>query len=138
MKKVCIIFVVIVLFLSIFLAGCEEKATDVGNGFENILFESNVAKLAHGKVTFVKDNNVIIRTEVEFLLKNIVDRVVNLRIIAEFYDNDNNLLYISEPHTIENMPIDYQESEILASNIIKYSGDFASIVDYVKLIVTEQ
>jgi len=138
MKKGCIIFVGIVLFLSIFLAGCEEKATNVEDGFENIEFESNVTKLVYCKLNFVTDNNVIIRAEVEYLLKNIVDRVLNLRIIAEFYDDDNNLLYISEPHTLENMPIGYQESEILASNIIKYNGDFAGIVDYVKLVVNER
>ena len=136
MKKGCLIFVTIILI--VFLTGCFESSTEVEEDDNNIQFESDVVDLIYTKLNFVKDNNIIIRTEIEFLLKNIAGRVLNLRIIGEFYDKDNNLLYSDNTHTMDYMPVDYEETELLAANIISYSGEDASLVDHVKLTVIER
>jgi hypothetical protein len=137
-KKGCLVIITII-FLPVFFAGCvEDTSTDVENNFDNIEFESEVTELIYGRLNYVKDNNIVIRTELEYLLKNIAGKVLNLKIVAEFYDSDNNLLYTAPQHTIDNMPVNYQETDILASNILSYDGEFTDIVDHVKLVVTER
>ena len=133
-KKGCILFILL-LFLLVFLSGCQEqKSINVNEGFENIELESDLVKLVYGNFSIVKDKNVIIRAEVEYLLKNIAGRDVRLNVTVDFYDKENNLLFKS-PYKEIDLPKDYEEQIV---NTAVYDGDFVSEVEHAKIIVEER
>lgn len=133
-KKGCILFILL-LFLLVFLSGCQEqKSINVDEGFENIELESDLVKLVYGNFSIVKDKNVIIRAEVEYLLKNIAGRDVRLNVAVDFYDKENNLLFKS-PYKEIDLPKDYEEQIV---NTAVYDGDFVSEVEHAKIIVEER
>ena len=133
-KKGCILFILL-LFLLVFLSGCQEqKSINVDEDFENIELESDLVKLVYGNFSIVKDKNVIIRAEVEYLLKNIAGRDVRLNVAVDFYDKENNLLFKS-PYKEIDLPKDYEEQIV---NTAVYDGDFVSEVEHAKIIVEER
>jgi len=133
-KKGCILFILL-LFLLVFLSGCQEqKSINVNEDFENIELESDLVKLVYGNFSIVKDKNVIIRAEVEYLLKNIAGRDVRLNVAVDFYDKENNLLFKS-PYKEIDLPKDYEEQIV---NTAVYDGDFVSEVEHAKIIVEER
>jgi len=133
-KKGCILFILL-LFLLVFLSGCQEqKSINVNEDFENIELESDLVKLVYGNFSIVKDKNVIIRAEVEYLLKNIAGRDVRLNVTVDFYDKENNLLFKS-PYKEIDLPKDYEEQIV---NTAVYDGDFVSEVEHAKIIVEER
>ena len=133
-KKGCIISILLLVLL-VFLSGCQEqKSINVDEGFENIELESDLVKLVYGNFSIVKDKNVIIRAEVEYLLKNIAGRDVRLNVAVDFYDKENNLLFKS-PYKEIDLPKDYEEQIV---NTAVYDGDFVSEVEHAKIIVEER
>jgi len=132
-KKGCIISILLLVLL-VFLSGCQEqKSINVNEDFENIELESDLVKLVYGNFSIVKDKNVIIRAEVEYLLKNIAGRDVRLNVAVDFYDKENNLLFKS-PYKEIDLLKDYEEQIV---NTAVYDGDFVSEVEHVKIIVEE-
>ena len=132
-KKGCLIFTTIAL--AVFLTGClEQSATDADNDSQNVILESNIVELAYAKLNPVKENNVVKRVEVEYRLKNIVDRRLYLNVYVQFYDDEGNLITTSGVKNI-NLPPNYEES---LSNIVSYDGEFTSQVDYARLLIEER
>jgi len=122
------------MFLLVFLSGCQEqKSTEVNENFENIELESDLVKLAYGNFSIIKDKNVVMRAEVEYLLKNIAGRDIRLKVTVEFYDKEDNLLFRS-PYKEIDLPADYEEKLV---NTATYDGDFVSEVDHVKIVAEE-
>jgi len=135
--KKLVIIALIFLLIGIF-SGCQKReATDVNTIPENIEFESDLLELTYANIVFHRDGDVVLRTEVQYLFKNIAKRVLNITVIAEFYDKNDKLLFTGGPKFLEYLPIDYVETEVFPPNTITYTGIDAKDVDHVKIIVTE-
>jgi hypothetical protein len=137
MKKIFWPTGIIVILLTCLLSGCQEQEATSTNNFENIEFESDVFELINGSLDFVELNNVIIRAEAKYMFKNIADRnVYGVKVIAEFYDKDNNLIYTGGPKNFS-LPIGYTETGLSPANVISYTGDRVKEVDYVRILAFE-
>ncbi len=138
MRKINWILIISIMLSIGFLSGCQEQATTTDDNISNkIQLESEVVRLVHAKLIPKTDNSKLISMGVEYLFKNIAGRTVNIEVTAEFYDQENKLLYTSEPRQIENLPKDYVEQNIAPTNIISYSGEEINTVDHVKIIAEE-
>ncbi|MBN2602508.1 MAG: hypothetical protein JXA91_00045 [Candidatus Thermoplasmatota archaeon] len=142
-KLVVIICLVSVSFL---LTGCVTQNSGTAEPFKNISLESNVVELAYANITthWNKDFDeedlpilVVKKVDVNYLFHNIAGRIVNVSVTVEYYDENNNLLHIGGPKTINNLPKDYIEKNIAAPNTISYDGIHVADVDHVKIMAVE-
>jgi hypothetical protein len=131
--------IVFVISLVLLLCGCQEKTkTDKSNIDENIELESDVVELVYADLIQNKDNGEVISVDVEYLFRNIAGRTINFNVTAEFYDEDNNRLYIGGPKIFKGIIENYTETVVLeGTNIISYNDVNASKVDHVKIIARE-
>jgi len=128
----------IFLLIGVF-SGCQEQeAADIDTIPANIQLDSELVKLVNGSIKYITDGPRVLRTEVEYLFKNIAGKILSIEVTAEFYDKNDMLLYTGGPKYIENMPIDYIETEVFPPNTITYTGIDAGNVDHVKIIVIER
>lgn len=128
------------------LMGCTSIDPNTEDNFENISLESSVVELANASLIIHEDKDytedlepimVIQKVDVEYLFKNIAGRTINVTVNVEFYDIDNNLLYVGGPKIIHNLLKDYTERTKTEANIISYSGSKVADVDHAKIIVVE-
>jgi len=128
------------------LMGCTSVDPNAEGNFENISLESSVVELANASLIIHEDKDytedlepimVIQKVDVEYLFKNIAGRIINVTVNVEFYDIDNNLLYVGGPKIIHNLLKDYTERTKTEANIISYSGSNVADVDHVKIVVVE-
>ena len=128
------------------LMGCTSIDPNTEDNFENISLESSVVELANASLIIHEDKDytedlepimVIQKVDVEYLFKNIAGRTINVTVNVEFYDIDNNLLYVGGPKIIHNLLKDYTERTKTEANIISYSGSNVADVDHAKIIVVE-
>jgi hypothetical protein len=127
----------VILLVTISLSGCQDNSSNNGSSFEGITLESDVVELAQASKEFIKDNNEIIRVEVQYLFHNIAGRDVDFNVIAEFYDKNNNLLNTSYPPKKFIFLKDYTETGIGPANIISYDGEDCKQVDHIILKANE-
>ena len=138
MKKINWVLVCIVILFVGFLSGCQEASTTTENNISNkIELESDVVELAYANINQHTDGTKTVQVDVEYLFKNIADRVVSIEITVEFYDENNNLIYTGGPKHMTNLPVGYVETNILPINTIVYSGEDAYKIDHIKIIVEE-
>ena len=138
MKKINWILVCVVILFVGFLSGCQEQSTTTENNISNkIELESDVVGLTYANINQHTAGSQTVQVDVEYLLKNIADRIINIEITAEFYDENNNLIYTGGPKYMTNLPVGYAETNILPVNIISYSGEDAYKIDHIKIIVEE-
>ena len=131
------LFGVFFITLLICFSGCEEQgSTNAQNNYEEIVLESSVVELVNASLKLIKDQDDILRAEVQYLFHNIAGRDVQVKVKVEFYDENNNLLAVEGTKTI-NMPSDYSEQGISPANIITYYGENVKQVDHVKIIAEE-
>jgi len=90
--------------------------------------------LKESNLIFHKDDNKIIRVEVNYLFRNLLNEQVELEITVEFYDKNDNLLHTGGPKYIDLPPL-YSEANILPANSIDYLGENVELVDYVEIVV---
>lgn len=131
MKRYVWIIFNLALLITIGLSGCQENNTNNGQSFEGITIESSIVELAYASKEFIKDNNEIIRVEVEYLFHNIAGRDIDFNVFAEFYDKDDNLLNTSYPPKKFIFLEDYTETGIGPANIITYDGENCKQVDHI-------
>jgi hypothetical protein len=92
------------------LSGCQESQIEAGK-FRGITLESDVVELVNASLDINYDEGEIKNVEVKYLFHNILDRTINtLKITAEFYDKNDNLITIGGPKFINNLPANYVES----------------------------
>ena len=138
MKKSLLVIGAIIFLMTTFLSGCQEQeATKVENNFEGIIFESDVFELVYASLDFFKEQNIIIRAEVTYLFRNIAGRDVDANVLVKLYDKNDNLLHEETPKTFSLLK-DYVEQGIGPANVVKYSGEKVSEVDYAKIIAIEK
>ena len=138
MKKIKCVIIVILLLSIVFLAGCEEQGTTTESNISNkIELQSDLVKLVYAKLVPKTENEEIKNMNVEYLFKNIAGRTVSLKVNAEFYDEENNLIYTSPSKPFVNILKDYVETEISPFNIISYDGENTNKIDHVKIIAEE-
>jgi hypothetical protein len=137
MNKKKIIITIIVLFSIVFLSGCQEEENV--NAFpENISLESDIIELVYAELVEHLESGNVKQVDVQYLLKNAVDRTISFNLIADFYDEENNLLY-SGQRSFENIFEGYTETVISPlTNVISYSDVNASKVDRVTLRTEER
>lgn len=135
-KKWLIILVIIILIC--FFAGCEESETVTVDGVsDNIKLDSSVVELVKSDLNKITEGEKVLRVEAKFLFRNIADRAININIQAEFFDENNNLLYTGGPNKIESIPAGWSETDYSPMNIITYNGLDAVKVDNARLTVWE-
>jgi len=138
MKKINWILVCVVILFVGFLSGCQEPSTTTENNISNkIELESDVVELAYANINQHNEGTKTVQVAVEYLFKNVADRIISIEITAEFYDENNNLIYTGGPKYMTNLPVGYAETNILPVNIISYSGEGAYKIDHIKIIVEE-
>jgi len=100
--------------------------------------ESDVVELVYSEVNYNKDDyGVILGIEVQYRFRNIADRTIDINVYAEFYDKDDNLLTREGPKEIT-IPEGWTEQGTSPANIISYSGEKSSSVDYIEIVVEEK
>jgi len=138
MKKINWILVCVVILFVGFLSGCQEPSTTTENNISNkIDLESDVVELAYANINQHIEGTKTVQVDVEYLFKNVADRIISIEITAEFYDENNNLIYTGGPKYMTNLPVGYVETNILPVNIMSYSGEDAYKVDHIKIVVEE-
>ena len=85
-------------------------------------------------IIFHKDKDKIVRVEVNYLFRNLLNEQVELEITVEFYDKNDNLLHTGGPKYIDLPPL-YSEVNILPANSIDYLGEYVELVDHVVIVV---
>ena len=135
MKKYLWFIVTIIILVVSISIGCFEKAVKVEDS-DNIIFESEVVKLYNSSLNFIENEGEIVRVEVEYLFINIAPRDITIRVTAEFYDKNDNLLGIG-PKRVLDLLRGYQEMGVSPANIITYDKENAEDVSYVKLTAVE-
>lgn len=138
MKKITCLLIIAIVISVVFLSGCEQKGTEVERP-KLITLDSKVVTLVYSSLNFSKDGSgKVIRADVEYLFKNIANKVITIEVFAKFYDKNNNLLATGGPKEIGPLPVGYTEQNILGANTISYSGEDAFKVDHVTLVVKEK
>jgi hypothetical protein len=79
----------------------------------------------------------ILGVELQYLFKNIAKRAIDINVYAEFYDKDDNLLAKEGPKEIT-IPKGWTEQGLSPANIITYTGEMSTYIDYVEIIVEER
>jgi uncharacterized protein YcfL len=134
MKKQLILIICLILLLTTFLNGCQETESIKTNDEQKIFFESSVVELKESDIIFHKDDDKIVRVEVNYLFRNLLNEQVELEITVEFYDKNDNLLHTGGPKYIELIPL-WSEVTILPANSIDYKDDEnVEFVDYVVIV----
>ena len=134
MRKSLILIICLILIITTFLNGCQESESVKTNEKKEIFFESSIVELKDSDIIFHKDEGIIIRVEVFYLFKNLLNEQVDLKIIVEFYDKDDNLLHIGGPKYIDLPPL-YSEVNISPANSIEFLGENVEFVDHVAIVV---
>lgn len=139
MNKIIYFLGISIILISTFLSGCQQQGTSSENNLDkNILFDSDIAELVYSKINFNKDDTgIILSIEVEYRFRNVVNRNIDIYVFAEFYDKDGGLLTKEGPKEIY-IPKGWTEQGVSPANIIRYSGEKSSQVDFVKIVVEEK
>ena len=136
MKKYLWLLITLIIMITTIFIGCFDSGVTTDRNLNNLIFESDVVALKNYSVNIIQDEEEIIRVDVEFLFSNIVPRDIKVKVTAEFYDKNNNLLGIGPRREIELLR-GYTETTIFPANIISYDKEDAAKVDYVKLTAVE-
>ena len=139
MKKTGSLLIAFVLILSVLLSGCQDKeSTDNILNFENVELESDLVELAYGNFTINRDGDLVIGAQVEYRLRNLMESDQFLNSTAEFYDTSDILLYTAPTKAIDLKSKGSPGDEDATEHEATYSGENASQVSYVKIIVEER
>jgi len=132
---------VFVISLALLLCGCQEKTDTENNNLDkNVELESYIVELVYANLSTQIDNGNVIRVDVEYLFKNIAGRTINFNVSAEFYDQEDNLIYKSNPDDKEFKGFGENTTEAAVSplwNVISYTGIGVDKIDHVKIVVSE-
>lgn len=131
------LIILIILLLTILTSGCQEEKTENNIIPDNIKLESDVVDLIFADFIEHKDREKTNRIEVQFLFKNIVNRIIDIKVYVEFYDKEDNLLNTSYSKEGTYPPGYYDEILNPLWSTILYDGDDADKVEYVKIVVKE-
>jgi hypothetical protein len=137
MRKKIWMFGILIIFGISFLSGCQQEGTITEDTLNNILLDSDIVELVYSSINYKKnDDGIITSAEVQYQFRNIADRNIKINVFAEFYDEDDNFITREGPKEIS-IPKGWTEQGLSPANIIKYSGEKSSNIDYVKIIVEE-
>lgn len=126
---------IVMIILASILTGClEQTATNTGSTFENIEMSSDIVKLVYAKFNKTEIRGNVVRVNVEYRLKNLLNRTVHLIVFVQFYNRDGKLLAISDTKSIDLLP-NYEEK---IANVASYDGEFAPDIEYARIIVEER
>jgi len=138
MKKIPCLLVITIIITIAFLSGCEQKGAEVGNNAKLITLDSTVVELVYSSLNFTKDGSgKVIRADVEYLFKNLVDRFITVKVFVNFYDRNNNLLATGGPKYIQLRERPWTDTGIAPANIITYDGEDAAKVDHATIVANE-
>jgi hypothetical protein len=136
-KYPCLIGISLIL-ISIFLSGCQQQGASTDETLDNIFLDSDIVELVYSKMNFNKnEKDVILGIEVQYKFRNIANRNIDINVFAEFYDKEDNLLSREGPKEIS-ISKGWTEQGISPANIINFSGENSSKVEYVKIVVEEK
>ena len=137
MNKNLLLLGVLTILVITFLSGCQQEGTAIDDNLDNISLESDIVELVYSTLNFKKDDDGnFLSVEVQYRFRNIAERNIDFKVFAEFYDKEDNMLAREGPKEIS-LPEGWTEIGVSTANIINFSGEEASRVDYV-IIVTEE
>ena len=121
--------VISLLFISLIaISGCEEEA--ITTDF-SVVLESDVVELVNASSVKQKDRDgIYYEAKLTWLFHNIADRMIDVGIDFQFYDEYDKLIY-QESKTIAQMPANYTERFSPVYNSIKLTGTEAQLADHV-------
>ena len=138
MKKIVLIGMIILLYLSVMLSGCQDtNSVKTKQIPENVYLDSTIVEFAN--VTFdnkINNSGGIESVTVGWLFHNIAGRTIDAKIDVKFYD-ENNLLLYNTTKIFSNFLTGYTEQLYNEANKVTYDGDDAASVKYVIISVTE-
>ena len=147
MKKNIILSSLIIVIITLTICGCnEQESVKTEENKNKVTLISDLVELAESNFEIIKEQQynedcecfqeVVKGAEVTYLLHNRLDRYIRVRIEAEFYDNDNNIIATGGPKWISLIE-DHTEVGIFEPNTIRYSGSDAEKITHVILIAEE-
>ena len=138
MKKSILLIGIIILLIINLLSGCQQEGTSSDEHVNNIYLNSDIVKFVYSKINYNKDEKgEILGVELQYRFKNIANRAIDINVFAEFYDKDDNLLAREGPKEIT-IPKGWTEQGISPANIITYTGEMSTSIDYVEIVVEEK
>lgn len=92
MKKKLILVIVGIIIITAFLSGCI-TSTEVEDKNEKVFFTSDVTSLTNYTLSFTENNDgQIVKATVDGRVENKINRLINVKIVVEFYDNEDNYI----------------------------------------------
>ncbi len=150
MKKYIVLILVAILTTTILLSGCQEeqKAATSSEKKGEIVLNSDVVELVDSEFQINKKTvideltderiQIVQNIEVNYLLKNIVDRDIKVSVEAEFYDSEEELVGIVQGAREINLPKGYTEKATnTPTNTIIYDGKNRDDIVKAVIIVNE-
>ncbi len=128
-----------ILVLSVgFLSGCQQTATE-SEISDNVTLISDIVELVNASMEKKMDPyGIDHRVTVTFLFHNIAGRTIPLlKTTARFYDDDDNLIAMSEPKRIFNLLSDWTEQYDPTFNKIVYIDEDAQYISRAVLVAVE-
>ena len=120
----------LILIITTFLIGCQEMESVKTDKEKNVYLEASEVALKDSDLIYHRNGDRIVQVEVKYLFRNLLNEQVKLKILCEFYDKNDNLLYIGGPKYINLLPL-YSEQDYLGPNSIVYDGDNCELVNYI-------
>jgi hypothetical protein len=135
--------IVFVISLTLLLCGCQEQTETENNNLDkDVELDSDVVEFVYSNLTQQIDNGEVINVEVQYLFRNIAGRTININVSAEFYDQEDNLIYKSnsDDKVFKGFFANTTEKAVFPLsdwNVISYTGIDADKINHVKIIVKE-
>lgn len=135
MEKKSIIFIIGVITITAFLSGCI-TGTEVEEDESDDVFKSDVVNLTNYTINFDRDRlGEILKATVNGRIENKLNRMINVKIIVEFYDNNDN--YINNvTYNIYGLRVKPNPG-YTTTFTLTYSDKNVENIDYVKIYVNE-
>jgi uncharacterized protein YcfL len=139
MQKRLLLGVVVLVFVSTILSGCQDTSSiQTKQRPQNVFLDSTLVEFVN--VTYEETTNKsggIESVTVGWLFHNIAGKIISIKINVKFYDKNNLFLYNTSKF-FNDMPLGYTEQTMLPSNKVIYDGPNVASVDHVVISVTEK
>ena len=138
MQKRLLLGVVVFVFVSMILSGCQDTSSiQTKLRPQNVFLDSTLVEFVNVsyKETINKSGGIESVT-VSWLFHNIAGKMISIKINVQFYDKNNLFLY-NASRFFSNMLSGYTEQTVLPSNTVIYDGPNVASVDHVVISVTE-
>ena len=132
-KNKYLALIILSLLIATFFCGCTSNSEELEL---DVFFKSSVTNLVNYTIDFNRDkDDKIVKATVSGIIENKIDRVININITVEFYDEEDN--YINEVvYRIDGLRTPYNNGYQTTFST-SYSGENVDKISYVKIYADE-